>query len=60
MLLRMERRQSNNVLEKLGCIELAISWTPEAMKKAVPTFKDPEKVNKHAERSEEMKMTNAQ
>jgi len=29
----------------------------EAIKKVVPTFRDPEKVNKNADRSEEMKMT---
>lgn len=39
--------------------EIASPLIKEAMKKAVPTFVDPEKVNKHAERSEEMKMTNA-
>ena len=30
----------------------------DAMKKAVPTFVDPEEINKDAEGSEEMKMTN--
>ena len=40
--------------------EIAPPLIKEAMKKAVPTFVDPEKVNKHAEKSEEMKMTNAQ
>ena len=40
--------------------EIASPLIKEAMKKAVPTFVDPEKVNKHADRSEEMKMTNAQ
>ena len=39
--------------------EIASPLIKEAMKKAVPTFVDPEKVNKHAERSEEMKMTNS-
>ena len=39
--------------------EVASPIIKEAMKKAVPTFVDPERVNKHAERSEEMKMTNA-
>ena len=39
--------------------EIASPIIKEAMKKAVPTFVDPEKVNKNAERSEEMKMTNA-
>jgi FlaA1/EpsC-like NDP-sugar epimerase len=29
----------------------------EAIKKVIPTFKEPERVNKNAERSEEMKMT---
>ena len=40
--------------------EIASPLIKEAMKRAVPTFVDPEKINKHAERSEEMKMTNAQ
>ena len=40
--------------------EIASPAIKEAMKKAVPTFVDPEKINKHAERSEEMKMTNSQ
>ena len=29
-----ERRQSNDILAILECIELAVSWTPKAMKKA--------------------------
>ncbi len=37
--------------------EIASPLIKEAMKKAVPTFRDPEKVNKNAERSQEMKMT---
>ena len=40
--------------------EIASPTIKEAMKKAVPTFVDPEKVNKHAERSDEMKMTKSQ
>ncbi len=40
--------------------EIASPIIKGAMKKAVPTFVDPEKVNRHAERSEEMKMTNGQ
>jgi FlaA1/EpsC-like NDP-sugar epimerase len=40
--------------------EIASPAIKEAMKKAVPTFVDPEKVNKHAERSDEMKMTKSQ
>ena len=39
--------------------EIASPIIKDAMKKAVPTFVDPEKVNRNAERSEEMKMTNA-
>lgn len=37
--------------------EIASPLIKEAMKKAVPTFVDPEEVNKNAERSKEMKMT---
>ena len=37
--------------------EIASPLIKEAMKKAVPTFVDPETVNKQAERSEEMQMT---
>ena len=40
--------------------EIASPLIKEAMKKAVPTFVDPEKVNKNAEKSEEMKMTVSQ
>ncbi len=38
--------------------EIASPLIKEAMKKAVPTFEDPETVNKNAEKSSEMKMTN--
>ena len=37
--------------------EIASPLIKEAMKRAVPTFVDPEEVNKNAERSKEMKMT---
>ena len=37
--------------------EIASPLIKEAMKRAVPTFVDPEEVNKNAERTKEMKMT---
>jgi len=37
--------------------EIASPLIKEAMKRVVPTFHDPEEVNKHAEKSQEMKMT---
>ena len=37
--------------------EIASPLIKEAMKRAVPTFVDPEEVNKNAEKSKEMKMT---
>ncbi|MBE6584232.1 MAG: polysaccharide biosynthesis protein [Ruminococcaceae bacterium] len=37
--------------------EICSPLIKEAIKKVVPTFREPEKVNKNAERSEEMKMT---
>ncbi len=37
--------------------EIASPLIKEAMKKAVPTFVDPEEVNKEADKSQEMKMT---
>ena len=39
--------------------EIASSAIKDAFKKAVPTFVDPENINKDAEKSEEMKMTTA-
>lgn len=56
----------SEVDEKLSILTDAVSASKseicsplikEAIKKVVPTFKEPEKVNKTAERSEEMKMT---
>ena len=55
--------------EKLASLKAAVSETADelkakeifdAMKKAVPTFKDPEIVNKNAEKSQEMKDANSQ
>ena len=45
----------DTVAESKG--EIASPLIKEAMKRAVPTFVDPEEVNKNAERSKEMKMT---